>query len=479
MVALALVASLSVVVPFVIAVAHTDWGRAKVLALALPRLQGALGGPRTVARLGGDPFGTVTVHDLALDDAEGRPAIRARRLAVRVAFRSLLRGPIRITVLQGDGVWVGLHLLADGRVNLETLAAARPPAGRPATGRASDAPPRLVLVLAGIDAVVRFEEPRAPPVIRVAEAAVHVVGAVDLGERIVISLHQVDGAVLPPLGAPLHASGRLVVAEGRLSIEEVRVALGLNEALLGQFAPARSLAARLGPAAIELSAGGPANRIEVALHARCARSRIDLAAAVTIGEGGIGWRATAQRDDATLRATGRLDWSGHGEVAAELAVANLARLQDLGLPPIGGRLRVAATVVRSARATTVAAAVHAQALVLPSLRIGRLDARLRSVDQRGELTATARGVRAAALRFDTLVLGARGDPRALAVTIDAHGPQRSRFTLALHGAPVWGDGPERTLSGARAELTGALAWQQQSWRTAGPAHLAVGRLIRL
>jgi autotransporter translocation and assembly factor TamB len=62
-----------------IVVTQTQWGRDRLLGVALPRLQGLTTGRITVGRLEGNLFRHVVLRDVAIYDSEGRLAVGVAR----------------------------------------------------------------------------------------------------------------------------------------------------------------------------------------------------------------------------------------------------------------------------------------------------------------------------------------------------------------------------------------------------------------
>jgi uncharacterized protein involved in outer membrane biogenesis len=103
----------------------------------------------------------MVLEDVALTDGEGQPALRARRLEARYRLSSLLSRRPRIDLVRGEGLWVRMRVLDDGRFNLATLARPRP--------RLNDADFAIERVVA--DGVVRYEAVGVLPGAEAIEAA--------------------------------------------------------------------------------------------------------------------------------------------------------------------------------------------------------------------------------------------------------------------------------------------------------------------
>ncbi len=100
---------------------HTDWGREQVRGQLQKTLAGLFVGKVAVGRVEGDVLGDVTLRDLAIDDADGRPAVRVRALRVGFALFPLLGQTVEVSRLRVEGLRVDGATRADGTINLAGL----------------------------------------------------------------------------------------------------------------------------------------------------------------------------------------------------------------------------------------------------------------------------------------------------------------------------------------------------------------------
>jgi hypothetical protein len=103
------------------AILHTDWGREQVRGQLQKTLAGLFVGKVSLGRVEGDVLGDVILRDLAIDDADGRPAVRARTLRVTFGLLPLIGQTVEVSRLRVEGLRVDGATRADGTVNLAGL----------------------------------------------------------------------------------------------------------------------------------------------------------------------------------------------------------------------------------------------------------------------------------------------------------------------------------------------------------------------
>lgn len=74
----------------VLVLTRTDWGREQVRRIAVEQLRGAVDGEVRLGALEGDPLRRFRLVDVAIEDRQGRPFVRADTIALRLSLRSLL-----------------------------------------------------------------------------------------------------------------------------------------------------------------------------------------------------------------------------------------------------------------------------------------------------------------------------------------------------------------------------------------------------
>ncbi len=89
--ALAVIAVIAVVI-----ILHTDWGREQVRKRVEAVLQGQFPGGAHLGKLSGSIFGTLTIENIELDGADGKPLIRVGQLDVRAEILPLLTKTVRV-----------------------------------------------------------------------------------------------------------------------------------------------------------------------------------------------------------------------------------------------------------------------------------------------------------------------------------------------------------------------------------------------
>ncbi len=491
---------------------RTDWGRRRILALALPALQERLAGHLAIGAVDGDLTHELVLRDVALDDAEHQPAVRIKTLTVRYHLLALLRHTIDVTEVKAEQAWVHARRLADGRLNLAALARPSKP-GPPLAYQI-----RLQAVRAELEARYDPPPPRSGPATSV-HGTVHLAGhAVIDGSRIDAGIDELVAATSSPLRASLTAHGGVTVDEGAVAAHALELTLATDGAELRRLVPGVELR---GSWSVTLRASGPADRLALSAVARPPAGSLTLDGTIATTARPPVWSATLHgrgldpapavtdaprgelRLDARVHGAGangmldlerlaasvagtRIDAHGTAESGgdahfwARVASPDLSRLRALGVRGLAGRLSAQGGVERDRTHLRVEAEVRARALRVGPAHIDRLQARVRDHDFIGEAHVTATGVRAADVQLDRLVLEASGNRKAVRATLHARGPRRTRAELALHGTPTLAGGRGVRIIGADMIIEKlALAQAGQAWKTAGPATLRVHHGLEL
>lgn len=105
---------------------HTGTGRELVRAQLEHKLGAMFVGKVSVGSVEGDPFGEMTVHDLAVDDKDGHPAIRAQTIRVRMSMLALARRVVHVDRLIVDGAEIHVAKSSDGKLELAQLMQKKP-----------------------------------------------------------------------------------------------------------------------------------------------------------------------------------------------------------------------------------------------------------------------------------------------------------------------------------------------------------------
>jgi translocation and assembly module TamB len=93
-------AVLLVLLAALLVLTNTDWGRERVRAFAVDRLNATVDGTVAVTRLDGNLLRRLTLVEASIVDAQGRPFLRADTIATRFSLRGLLRQQVRLTDLR-------------------------------------------------------------------------------------------------------------------------------------------------------------------------------------------------------------------------------------------------------------------------------------------------------------------------------------------------------------------------------------------
>lgn len=105
----------------VILIARSDWGRRKILTIAVPLAQEQIYGELRVGALEGTILSTLALRDVELKDPEGQVAARIQRVEVRYRLMALLGRTLDVTSAIVEGGQAHVRFLRDGRLNLASL----------------------------------------------------------------------------------------------------------------------------------------------------------------------------------------------------------------------------------------------------------------------------------------------------------------------------------------------------------------------
>ena len=489
-----------------VSVAGTSWGHRHLLAAVMPSLASRVDGSVRIGHLDGTLYSGLVLDDVEIDDREGRPAVRARRITVRYALLPLIRHSLQINELRVDALRVYARPLRDGRLNLGTLIKDTPPSPPDPN------PLRIVVRRVVAESELHYE---APPdagelLQRGALARLRLVGSVQLaGEKTHVALEELSAISELPARATVSLAGGLLVEGDHVSLEAVTLSLAGRGEDVGVLVPAARLRgllrARLEAsgaldqlavhAAIVPASGALDVKGHLALHGsqltwsgHVSARDIDPAAATALaphgtialdadakGLDGTGTVQLAQLDarslDARLLASGESDLAGFGHIDASVTANDLARLSAVGAPALAGALNAHAAVTRSKDHFAIDAQINGRSLGQGTLHLAQLKLTAHVVDFLGDLSLEARGLHAASQTLDVIHLIAHADRRTASAHLDARGPHQLELNLALSGRPLLRG---TTPMGADVQLTRlVLARRGERWQSAQPAHLRV------
>ena len=125
-IALGLVLLVALAVAGVLVFIHTDYGREVIRGRVEAQLQKSFRGRATIGKLEGSVLGEVVLRDVAIDDAEGRPAVRIKAVRLRLALLPLLHHRAHLDRLVVEDADVHLERTGDGKLALSQLVVKHP-----------------------------------------------------------------------------------------------------------------------------------------------------------------------------------------------------------------------------------------------------------------------------------------------------------------------------------------------------------------
>lgn len=470
-------------------VGRSDWGRRQILNAVLPALRPVLTGELRVGALEGDLTHMLVLRDVELTDAEGQVAVRMSRLGLRYNLLALLGRTLHVTAADGAGE-VHLRHLRDGELNLARLVRPSEPTG----------PLPLRIRLGGIklDLVARYDAPPTqPPQLQHAQAQLSLRASLSLApdRKLELDIAGLDGLVSAPAQAQLHLSGGLTTGPGTagglglrgikasvktsgeqldqlVSALELRGNLAMSAELDGSLAnlgakleldlPTGKVTAqgKIRPLAMEqpwelwiraddvdpsVRVGLPPGRIalDVSMRGFGASGRIALRR-FQINALGTDLQASGWLEAPAGRILAR-DWRGlSGEAQLSLnasALAQLAQLPMLGLPPLAGAVKGTAQAKLHDRSLELATALEGSGLRGFGAALDQISLAVDAAERAGQpsfkVKLGARGLGFKGQRFAQLSLDASGSHDTVQLTAAGQGPQQVSFRLAVSGRPAF------------------------------------------
>ena len=496
---------------------RTDGGHRLLLAMVVPRVEESLTGHLRAGRLDGDLLNGFSLGEIALDDADGRPAIRLGKISASYRLWELRRHVVAIDDIALEGLWIAARPLADGRMNLAAIARPSPTPPEP------DAAPsawRIELARVSVEGKAHVQVPGAPAI----ATRLHVVCAAAIeGARADVNLSQLELATEAPLAARLGLSAHARRVGDEVILDGVKLDVASQGPELARLAANVNL---LGNWRIALRAGGRLDDLAAQLHVDAPKGTIDVDAHASLVAGAPRWRGTVTARDldpaaaleglpaaaialdasgsgvgargsitigrlhveslgARATLTGASDLEGNGHAELDLHASDLARLAALGVADLGGALDGHARATRRDRRLTLDADVVGAHLRTAAAALERLDVHLHASDPRGHLEPegslelSASDVRAAGHAFDQIALRAAGDRNAVAIHVEGASAELLSSTLSLdaRARPTWSGtrptGAAVTLDTLHASARGVR------WQSEAPAELLLGPLLRV
>lgn len=514
---LSVVALVASVLLTVLVAGRTEWGRRKILAIALPQIQKQLDGHLKIGRLGGDLTRGLILYDVEVDDVEHQPVVKLAALTVHYNLLGLVHRQIDLTELKAEEAWVHVRVMRDGRLNVATIAKPSTTPEPPPDPNARPYAIELGKVWADIEA--HYDAPRAEPPYNHFNGKAHIEGEAHIeGSTIAARLQTLTLDTVRPLVAQLAIRGGLKLDGGAISADDLKLLLDADGAQLRRLLPDVKLR---GKWRVELDASGPAERLAVQLKARPPAGSLDVRAQLATGGASfdldrLTWRATVKARGidpvaavagtphgdvqldasgegqgtngnvelknlaaavagAHVDASGRFTLAGDGQVDATIAAKDLSQLKTLGLRGIAGSLHAKAHVTKSGAHVGANVDATGTQLAFAGNHVGRLQVRVNERDFIGEAHVAAVGIKASGMTLDSLNLDASGTTSAVKLALAAHGPDETWVDLKVHGTPtVVRQHGASSVTGADLTIDNlAVARHQQKWATTKAAAVRV------
>ena len=486
---------------------RTEWGRRKILAIALPQIQKQLDGHLKIGRIGGDLTRSLVLYDVELDDVEHQPVVKLAALTVHYNLLGLAHHQIDLTELKAEEAWVHVRVMRDGRLNVATIAK---PSTTPEPPPDPNARPYSIAIgKVWADLEAHYDAPKADPPYNHMDGKAHVEGHARIdGGRIATMLETLTLDSARPLVAQVAVKGGLKLDGGAISADDLKLLLVADGAQLRKLLPDVKLR---GQWRVELDASGPAEQLAVTVKAKPPAGSLDVHAQLATAGPSVDldrltWKATVKargidpvaavagtpHGDVQLDASGqgegasgkveltslvaavagahvdargRFTLAGDGQLDATIGAKDLSQLKTLGIKGIAGSLHAKAHVTKSGSHIGANVDATGTQLAFAGNHVGRLLVRVNEQDFLGEAHVAAVGIQASGVRLDSLNLDASGTTSAVKLALAAHGPDETWVDLKVHGTPtVVRQHGASSVTGADLTIDDlAVARHQQKW----------------
>ncbi len=126
---LGLVALIVLAIGGVVIFLHTDRGREFVRTQVASKLNETFVGGASVGKIEGSPFGELVLSDLVINDPEGKPTVKVKRLAIEIALVPLIRQEARLTSVIASDIDVDLRRDKNGELMIGRMLHPSPKSG--------------------------------------------------------------------------------------------------------------------------------------------------------------------------------------------------------------------------------------------------------------------------------------------------------------------------------------------------------------
>lgn len=303
---------------------QTQWGRDRLLRVALPRLQSLVTGRIVVGRVEGNLFRRVVLRDVAVYDMEGRLAARLARGEVTWRPLALRRHEADLREVKLEGLEVVSRPLADGRNNLAALV--------PPSPEEDEGPSRWRVSVGALLVEGKGEVRDAKAVLVGAHLRLHAWAEV-AGGVVRLVLHSLAADTSVPAVAELQAKGAFRLEE-TFKIHDLKLQLRSRGEEVHRALPALDVR---GPLELAAEVAGSLHELAVEMTLRPARGQVSV-------KGTVADVTEKLRVDATV-AVRDLDPSvvrgaPTGRVTMDARADIRSRGPEAGGPPFAGDITV-------------------------------------------------------------------------------------------------------------------------------------------
>ena len=411
----------------------TNHARELALRLATKQLVPLIPGGFKVRYSEGDLTRGLVLHDVELDDLDGRPAVKVERLELKYSLLALLSERVQLDVAGVYGATVIQRPLKDGRDNLATMIKL----DKPMPTTPSELPVSVVVDALDFDA--RYVKlgtggslahvPRDHDV----RAKVH--ARFDLSHAMVLTVEKLVIDSTSPAKARLTASGTTHLTPDAKKIDLRRVVVRV-EGDAGQLRRKVDKVELRGPAQIVATANGTIDDLATTVRLDTNSPKVHLRAdAHVYANRVVLHELTLKSIFANIDAHGSYHFNKTGEGKVKIDVADFKPFELFGAPPMQGSAKVEATANREGGHVTAKIDGVVKNFGIAKNRIGKVVIDVAMTDLDGHALVTADDAVLGAIQLRVIKAKIDGGPKGVVVGVVAQGPEGVRIELAADAQP--------------------------------------------
>ncbi|MEO6952434.1 MAG: translocation/assembly module TamB domain-containing protein [Polyangia bacterium] len=413
--------------------AKTNRAREQALRIAMKQLQPIFPGGAKLGSSEGDLTEGLVLHDLVLDDLDGRPAVKVDKLELRYSLLALISTRVQVDLLGVDGVTVIQQPLADGRDNLATMAKL----DKPLPKTPSVLPVSVVVDALDVDA--RFVQLAADgsidhvPHDHDVRAKLH--ARLDLSHGMVATVETLTVDTASPVVAKLHVTGAVHITDDPKKMD-LRHILARVEGDATQLRRHVEKLELRGPVLVVATANGTLEDLAttVALDTKSPKVRLRGNAHVFRSHVVL-HELTVKSPFADVDARGSYHFNKTGEGKVKVDVSDFRPFELFGAPPMQGSMKLGASAKREDGHVTAQIDGLVKNFGIAKNRIGKVVIDVAMTDLDGHALVTADDAVLGSIQLKVIKAKIDGGPKGVVVGVAAQGPEGVHIELGAGAQP--------------------------------------------